>query len=368
MKTIIDVSSVIYSGHAGQPNMRMQGFPVGGLRSLFRMIATDLPHTDFALCFDGGDILKKELLPTYKAGRIPDYSVMAQVDAAKEILTGCDIPFYHDPAYEADDFVYSICAALDDLCDTDTVRIKSDDRDLACNVRDNCSLLPVSTNGSCIDYKNFSDRVVRDHTIPYNTILLWKIFHGDSSDHYKGIRVPGLDFESVADNFVETLKPLIGPQGFTDMAYASYEVFEAFIAEYADRISPEDMEALKAQARIVYPYRLDVFTTDKETLLADVSKCGSLCNAERNHMKIFGTGSFDAVRFDFVVGMLGPRGGYKRRFRTYHEDGAEGEALRQYFAMKAKELANGTMAVERYRSKKAIKPETTLLQNMELPI
>lgn len=368
MKTIIDVSSVVYSGHNGRPNLRMQGFPIGGIYSLLRMIAADLPRTDFVLCFDGGDIIKKELLPTYKAGRVPDYSVMAQIDALKEILLGCDIPFYHDPKYEADDFVYSVCDAFDTLGDTDPIRIMSDDRDLACNVRPDCSLNPVSTNGSCIDYKNFEERVVRERNIPYNTILLWKIFHGDTSDHYKGLKIPGLDFDSMADNFLEILKPLIGPQGFTEMAYANYEVFEAFLSDYADRMSAEDMERLKAQARIVYPYRLNVFVTDRESLLADVSKSGSLSTAERMHMKVFGTGNFDAARFDFVVSMLGPRGGYKRRFRKYNEDGAEGEALRQYFALKAKDLSSGVMAVERYRSRKTVKPETDVLQNMELPI
>lgn len=368
MKTIIDVSSVVYAGHNGRPNLRFQGFPIGGIRSLLRMIAADLPRTDFVLCFDGGNVLKKELLPTYKAGRVPDYSVMAQLDVLRDICRGCDIPFYHDPQYEADDFVYSVCAAFDSLGDTDTIRIMSDDRDLACNVRRDCSLLPVSSNGSCIDYKNFSDRVVRDRSIPYNTIMLWKIFHGDASDHYKGVRVPGLDFDSMADNFLEVLKPLIGPQGFTEMAYADYDVFEAFISDYAGRISPEDMEKLKAQARIVYPYRLDVFTTDQESLLASVSKGGSLHIAEREHMKVFGTGNFDAVRFDFIVSMLGPRSGYKRRFGSYNEDGKEGEELRQYFALKAKDLSNGTMAVEKYRSRKVVQPETEPLQNMELPI
>lgn len=368
MKTIIDVSSVVYSGHNGRPSMRFQGFPVGGIYSVLRMIAADLPRTDFVLCFDGGNILKKELLPTYKAGRVPDYSVLAQIDVLKELLTGCDIPFYHDAQYEADDFVYSVCDAFDVLGDTDTIRIMSDDRDLACNVRRDCSLLPVSTNGSIIDYKNFSERAVRDRDIPYNTILLWKIFHGDTSDHYKGIHIPGLDFDSMAGTFVEMLQPLIGPGGFTEMAYADYEVFEAFLREYTGKLTQEDLEKIATQARIVYPYRLNVFVTDKESLLADVGRVGSLSIAERVHMKVFGTGNFDATRFDFITAMIGPRGGYKRRFRSYNEDGKEGEELRQYFALKAKDLSSGVMAVERYRSKKAVQPKTEPLQNMELPI
>lgn len=172
----------------------------------------------------------------------------------------------------------------------------------------------------------------------------------------------------MADDFVEALKPLIGPGGFSDMAYADFDVFEAFLKEYTDKLSKESMDELLAQARIVYPYRLNVFVTDKESLIADVGRLGSLSTAERVHMKVFGTGNFDATRFDFITAMLGPRGGYKRRFSSYNEDGKEGEALRQYFALKAKDLSSGVMAVERYRSRKVVQPKTEPLQNMDLPI
>lgn len=368
MKTVIDVSSVVYSGHHGRPNMRMQGFPVGGIYSLIRTIASEITCSDIALCFDGGNILKKELLPTYKAGRVPDYSVAAQIDVLKELLTGCDIPFYHEPEYEADDLVYSMCATLDELGDQEDIQIMTDDRDISCNVTQRCSIKPVSTNGCCIDYKNFAERVVRGRYTPYNTILLWKIFHGDPSDHYSGIKIPGLDFDSMADHFVEVLEPLIGPEGFTETAYATYEVFEAFLSEYSGKISAEDMERLKAQARIVYPYRVNVYSTSKEELIADMPNLRFLDQAERKHMKLFGEGSFNAKRFDFLVSMIGPRGGYRRRFNGYNEDGAEGEAVRQYFALQAKNLSGGVMAVEKYRSKKAITPLNEPLRNMSLPL
>lgn len=368
MKTIIDVSSVVYSGHHGRPNLRMQGFPIGGIYSLLRLIASEVQRSDIVLCFDGGDILKKELLPTYKAGRVPDYSVAAQIDVLKELLTGCDIPFYHDPKYEADDLIYSVCCAFDELGEKESIQILSDDRDISCNVTSQCSLFPVSTNGACIDKENFSERVVKGEYVPYNTILLWKIFHGDTSDHYKGIKIPGLDFESVAETYIEMLEPLIGPQGFSEMAYASYEVFEAFLSEYSDKISAEDMEKLKAQARIVYPYRVNVYKEDRDALIADLPKYGFLDSLERAHMKLFGEGNYDAQRFDFLVGMIGPYAGYRRRFNAYREDGAEGEAVRQYFSLQARNLSDGVLAVERYRSKKAVCPETEPLRNMSLPL
>lgn len=348
--------------------MSMQGFPVGGIYSVLRTIASEISVSDIALCFDGGDILKKELLPTYKAGRIPDYSVIAQIDVLKELFTGCDIPFYHDPKYEADDLIHSLCSTLNELDENEGIRILSDDRDIACNVTKSCSVRPVSTNGALIDYSNFSERVVRGKYIPYNTILLWKLFHGDSSDHYSGIKIPGLDFDGMADHMVELLTPLIGPEGFTDMAYASYEVFEAFLSEYSGQLSPEDMEKVKAQARIVYPYKLNVYTDSKEALVADVQKGMSLEKAERQHLKFFGEGNYNAKRFDFLVSMIGPRGGYRKRFNIYHEDGSDGEAVRQYFALQANNLSSGVLAVEKYRSRKTQRPITEPLRNMNLPL
>lgn len=368
MKTIIDVSSVVYSGHHGRPNLRMNGFPIGGLYSLLRLVAAELTRSDIALCFDGGDIIKKELLPTYKAGRVPDYSVAAQIDVAKEIFTGCDIPYYHEPRYEADDLIYSVCQALDDIGEREPIQILSDDRDIACNVHEGCSLKPVSTNGCCIDVDNYAERVVKGACVPYNTVLLWKIFHGDSSDHYKGIKIPGLDFASMAETYIDTLTPLISPQGFSEMAYASYDVFEAFLSEYSEKISPEDMEKLKAQARIVYPYKVNVFKENIEALFADFPKYQFHDAVERAHMRFFGEGNYSAKRFDFLVSMIGPRGGYRKRFNVYREDGEEGEAVRQYFTLQAKNLSGGVLAVERYRSKKTVQPLTEPLRNMDLPL
>lgn len=365
MKTVIDVSSVIYAGHNGSER-RIRGFPIGGIRKLLGIINAGLSQSDFALCFDGGDILKKELLPTYKAGRVPDYSVMAQIDLLKELLTSCEIPFYCEGRYEADDFVYSVCSELTMLGDPENVVIYTDDRDLSCCVTDQISIRNVSTNGVCITRQSYQDRVVRGRVIPYNSVLLWKIFHGDPSDNYKALHITGLTFESFSHTFLTMLEPLIGPEGFSQMAYADYEVFNIIAKEFESLLSPEDMEALKAQARIAYPYRIPVSDCDFQTYVDDSRKGDPLYVLERNHMKIFGVGSFNRKKFDFYCSLLGLN--QTKSNKWVDKDSAEAQEFYHLLELRAKELSSGVMAVERYRSRRVAKESAPTLGNMELPL
>lgn len=364
MKAIIDVSSVIYVGHNGA-DRRIRGFPVGGIRKLFGIINAGLSQSDFVLCFDGGEIIKKELLPSYKAGRVPDYSVLAQIDLLKELLTNCDIPFYHDPKYEADDFIFSTCSEFLTLGDQSAITIYSDDRDLACCVTDQISIRNVSANGICITRQNYQDRVVRGRVIPYNSILLWKIFHGDNSDNYKSLHIPGLTFESMAHKFVSSLEPLIGPEGFTPLAYAEYPIFEVLAQEYAGVISDDSMQQLLKQARIAYPYRIDVSDTDIEGYRIDASKGDMLYDLERKHMKVFGMGSFNRIKFDFYCSLLGLN--QIKPNRSVDRDSAEAQEFYGLLELRAKELSTGAFAVNHYRNKQIVKPKTPTLGNMGLP-
>lgn len=365
MRSIIDVSSVIYGGHNGS-DRRIRGFPVGGIRKLFGIINARLSCSDFALCFDGGEIIKKELLPTYKAGRIPDYSVMAQIDLLKELLTSCDIPFYWDAKYEADDFVFSICRELMLLGDPEETVIYTDDRDLACCITDNVSIHNVTTNGMCIDMNSYQDRVVRGRDIPYNTVLLWKVFHGDASDSYKALHIPGLTFEIFAQKFLDEVTPLISPQGLSPMAYAEYNVFEAIAAEFSSSISSDDLKRLLAQGRIAFPYVVPVSNVDFAGYGEGLRSGMLLYALVRKHMKVFGNGTFNRRRFDFYCSLLGLN--QTKPSRSVDKDSPEAQEFYSLLELRAKELASGAMAVERYRNKRIVPQRDDTLPNMELPL
>ena len=365
MKSIIDVSSVIYGGHNGR-DRRIYGFPVGGIRKLFGIINAGLSQSDFVLCFDGGDIIKKELLPVYKAGRVPDYSVFAQIDLAKELLTECDIPFYQDKRYEADDFIYSVCHELLLLGDTENIVIYTDDRDLSCCVTDQISIRNVTTNGICITRQNYQDRVVNGRSIPYNTILLWKVFHGDASDNYKALKISGLTFENLAHIFVSELEPLIKPDGFIPLAYADYEVFQAICNEYINSVSAEDLDKLKAQARIAFPFLVDVSDCDIQAYSEDLRRGVPLFKAECNHMKMFGLGRFNRAKFDFYCSLLDLN--KTKAGRHVDRESEDAQKFYRLLELKAKELSSGVLAVQHHRRKQISKQYEPTLSNMELPI
>lgn len=365
MKTILDVSSIVYGGHNGN-DRRISGFPVGGIRKLFGIINAGLSCSDFALCFDGGKIIKKELLPTYKAGRVPDFSVFAQIDLLKELLLNCNIPFYWDEQYEADDFIFSVCRELVALGDPEDVVIYTDDRDLSCCVTQQIRIAPVTSNGIGINRDCYENRVVNGRVIPYNSILLWKIFHGDSSDNYKALHIPGLTFESFTHEFISQVEPLIGPEGLTVLAYAEYPVFEAVVKMMSNTISPEDAETLLRQGRIAFPYAIPVSNADF-TVYAEEFQRGELLYAmERRHMKFFGNGSFERRKFDTYCSLLGLNKTKPARYVS--SDSAEAQEFYSLLELRAKELSSGVLAVERYGNKRVSAPREDTLANMDLPL
>lgn len=365
MKTIIDVSPAVYGGHHGN-DRRICGFPVGGIRKVMGIINSGLSYSDYALCFDGGNIIKKELLPTYKAGRVPDYSVLAQIDLLKELLTDCNIPFYCDDRYEADDYIFSICRELAMLGDPENVVIYTNDRDVACCVTDQNSIKNVTSQGICIDINNYEDRVVDGKNIPYNSILLWKIFHGDPSDNYKALRIPGLTFQTFCHEFITALEPLIEEGRFTKMAYAEYPVFEVIARNFENSLSSEHLNLLLKQGRLAYPYSVPVSTADTATYLSDMKNGDLFYTIERRHMKLFGNGTFDRKKFDMYCSLLGLN--QLKASRLVDKDSIEAQKFYSLLELRAKELSSGLLAVERYRNKRVVVPHEETLPNMELPI
>lgn len=300
MINILDVSNIIYGGHYGSTASSRPktvcGFPTGGLYKLFGLIASNIYNCDFALAFDGDSILKKELLPEYKAGRIPNYSVYAEIEMAKELCTMCNIPILYDPKYEADDFIYSLCFYISMLSmERQRMTIYSDDRDLACCIAPNISIHNVTTQGKAIDFDSFSDRVVDKMKLPYNSILLYKLFHGDKSDNYKGSYFPSVSFDVLFSELDEALKPLLEEGLGINLYYSHYDALAAVLNDIP-YLHDEKEQILRA-ARIVYPYLLDYSNVPFNELQ---QSCASgnmkLYNAYSN-LKVFGRNDININKF-----------------------------------------------------------------------
>ena len=368
MTSILDVSSVVHGGHKGSPDYRINGFPVGGLRRILSIINSDFPRSDIILCFDSPKLLKKELLPTYKAGRVPDYSVAAQVDLLKEILMDCNMPFYIQDGYEADDLICSVVHLFGKMRSSEETVIYSDDRDLSCCVSPTVKLQNVTTNGMRVDYESFSKRkLVSTGTIPYNTILLHKMLHGDKSDNYAGLKLPGLRFDSVAFTFTEAMNAMIEQGTFPHSMYMSIEAMEYVIDNLPGSFDDNARALMKMQARIVFPYLVDVTINGEDAMAADLAS-GNYAPYQvvHNHLKICTRNNIDYSKFCMYCGALG-----LNRCRTERTSFLMSDEIAEFknsLKIRAKELSSGVMAVERYRNRTARPSSEECVENMQLPL
>lgn len=360
MKTILDVSNIIY---AGDTDRRLKGFPIGGIRKILGMINADLNVSDFFICFDGGSKLKKELLPVYKAGRVPDYSVMAQIDLLKQILIDCGIPFYWELGYEADDWIYSLCHFLSCTVDDEQIVIKSNDRDLSCCVTDNITQQPVTSDGKIITKDNFSRTVVNGTRIPYNTIILWKMFHGDASDSYTGLKIPGLSFEMVAKALVDGVQDLIENEGMSDILYSNPDIIHAVLEDFTEHLSDINKEKVEKQLKLVLPIMLDVADCDIDTYLSELETKPRF-KVENDHLKICNQSTINKKKFDFYCTVLGLN---RARYKFIGEESPETQEFYKLLELQARELSQGGFAVK-YSGRKRDVPEPVCIENMSLPV
>lgn len=365
MKTILDVSSVVYGGHYGAQDRRISGFPIGGLRKLFGIINASLANSDFVLCFDGGVSDKVQLDPEYKAGRVPNYSVYAQLDLAQEMLQDCGIPFYIKQGIEADEWVCSVVSQLSKVGDPDPITIYSDDQDLACCVSSQVQIHNVTENGKCLTRDNYESRLSGSRPILYNTILLYKMIHGDKSDNYKSLKLPGVRYEDMAYNLTQMMAPYLANGSLPESAYMDIEVTKVLIDSMSDSLSKESRDILLKRAELVFPRLVDVTTSGVDTFMCDLQTSGDpIYTVEGRHMKIFGIGDVNSAKFNMYCNVLGLNRCRPDRLFSYQE---MAESFRARLHLLAKDLADGTFAVEKFSKRKAQISHRTVIENMQLP-
>lgn len=364
MTNILDVSSIVYAGHFGSSKMYC-GFPIGGIRKLFGLINAQRFSDLTVLCFDSGATLKKELLPSYKAGRTPDYSVLAQIELAKELLLDCNISYHIAQGYEADDLIYSVCDDISMFSSNEKITIYSDDRDLSCCVTSNTNIKNVSTNSIAIDNNNFEERVVKGAQIPLNTILLWKTLNGDRSDNYKRLDIPGLTFSRIANQYVEFAQSMIYRGMCAPLDFSNYEMLEAFAKEHLTFLSEKDMETFLKQARIAYPFKVDVSGMTPETYYAEMQKGVPPYRLIINHLKGVDNDVLNKDKFNVLCNVLGLK--YRGIIKSVDHDSKEVSDLTNLFTLRAKELSNGELATK-FANRKKEWSNGESLQNMRLPI
>ena len=370
MRYILDVSNIIYGGHYASSTFYVDGFPAGGLRRIMGLLNAYHDSGDVFLCLDGGAKLKKELLPEYKSGRVPNYSVLAQLETFEEILNECNIPYYKEFGYEADDFICSLVhQSLVVGSNAETVII-SDDQDLSCCVNAKTSLKGATINGSIVTMKNYNRRAVRKSgtvmNLPYNTSLLYKIIHGDPSDSYKALHLPGVSFDKLALDYLDLLKPLIANGSLSEAAYINYNIFCAVVDSLPDTYSKDVRDKLKERGRIVFPYIKDVLDTNPNEFVTEISQgIHNEYSAWQAHSKVVNYRKIDSKRFNAYCTVLNLNRCRSDRmsdpFSDLHTE------IKSKFKEKAKALSDGSLAAERYVSRAHKVAEPLALPDIPLP-
>lgn len=186
----------------------------GCIKNIFRWSKCGKYPT--AICFDRPVIARKAYFQSqfedmkvgtdgeYKGGRSKMPEAMFEgIADCESILRAAKVPVFAEKGYEADDLIYACVKRAKEKYPDYPIDIITNDADLLPLVDHQVSVFLRSKKGTYAESKelekakyiqvtprNFQQVVedlsdYRDFLIPYNSILLYKLLRGDSSDNYK---------------------------------------------------------------------------------------------------------------------------------------------------------------------------------------
>lgn len=184
--------------------------------------------------------VKREMMYDYKCKReeIREDSIELQKRLAEIITKDCGFEVLYKDGYEADDIIYSMTKKYHD--DFDHIYLHVTDGDMFCLIDDKVSVGKVGDNGKEIDIHSYEYTVKANKVVPYNTMSIYKMIHGDPSDSIYALpRAVGNKVKQVLQNSTEACK-LCGERDYV------IAMLEMGVPEAVD------------QAKIIFPLTVDV--------------------------------------------------------------------------------------------------------------
>ena len=206
---VLDVSPYVYTGSyaPGFRDTRKFSCPTSGMIYFLKHLCSILNDIDdVILCFDSRSH-RKALDGMYKANRNPNPGVYAQLDFLYEFLTRYGFTCLKVDGYEADDLIYTVVEKYKKRYQR--INIYTSDYDIAHNVSDNVSCLAV--NSTTMDVTPYSFSYVlggKNNTVVYNTISVFKLFMGDSSDNIKPFKCAKYKPKELYNLFLKVLEQI----------------------------------------------------------------------------------------------------------------------------------------------------------------
>ena len=202
---IMDASNYIYAGSFSdswvtrgvrQDNSayRANEAPIGGVK--FLLSEANKLNKDYSIVmpvFDRTPYKKREMYTNvfgdpygYKGTRPPAGDrIVYQKQYAELIMRDLGFVVQAADDYEADDVIYSVVKAYKD--DFSEIYIHTRDSDLTFLVSENVEIAKVGTQGKAIGMDNYAQLARTDKYTWYNTVLLSKLYYGDTSDNIPGV-------------------------------------------------------------------------------------------------------------------------------------------------------------------------------------
>lgn len=216
----------------------------GGISLLFRMLKRYRSDT-IVVCADRVPTIKRDMYPGYKMkeSKTENYNrdnlnLRKQKDVAEKIIEAIGIPVISREGYEADDCIYSL---VQQYKDREKIFIHSTDSDMSFLVDKNVNIDLVGDAGKQIDIYNYEYIVKSKVNVPYNTLTMEKIIHGDYNDNVTAL--PRSIQQKVMSSMYasDSLKQRCGDK--------------QFVLAYFESLIPEAL----LQAKVIFPLDVEIY-------------------------------------------------------------------------------------------------------------
>ena len=219
----------------GQPVIKLTGIQNGAIKNIHRWSKGGVYPT--AVCFDRPVPARKAFFASafpdmelgtdaeYKGGRerMPE-AMFEGITDSENILRRAGVSVFSQNGYEADDLIYACVKRAKVKYPDYPIDIITNDADLLPLVDERVSVFLRSKVGTYAESKdieknhyiqvtpeNFQDTVehlsaFKGFSMPYNTVLLYKLLRGDSSDRYKRKDISALYSPKKYNAMIERMK------------------------------------------------------------------------------------------------------------------------------------------------------------------
>jgi DNA polymerase-1 len=188
---LIDSNNLLKIGFYGVKEYYHNGNHIGGIWHFLNTTRRFIEEYNFdkVIAFwdnEGNSSKRKIIYPQYKENRVVDSNVFKeesfshQKERVKQYLEEMFIRQVNIDNNEADDLIAYYCQ----IAINESITIFSSDKDLTQLISPNVSIYSPSAKQL---YKNGDKIKLRDHSIPHNNILTYKVLCGDKSDNIDGI-------------------------------------------------------------------------------------------------------------------------------------------------------------------------------------